>query len=136
MCYEMELTACAADGRSTQSFSIEDESASEASSRRVRGSSWGGLMVSGPRVSIDSIDILGVDGGGFEKRRGLLRTAREMTRGGWVAARKRRVCHVPTSCHSTPSGPFFRPTITRFACHLTRARFGLSLAKADTYIVL
>lgn len=39
----------------------------------------------------------------------------------------------------TPSGPFFRPTITRtwtFACHLTRARFGLSLAKADTYIVL
>ena len=96
MCYGMELTACAADGRSTQCFSIEDESASEASSRRVRGSSWGGLMVSSPRVSIDLIDILGVDGGGSEKRRGLLQTAREMT---WVAAQKRRVCHVPTSCH-------------------------------------
>ena len=104
MCYKMELTACAADGRSTQCFSIEDESASEASSRRVRGSSWGGLMVSGSRVSIDLIDILGVDGGGSEKRRGLLQTAREMT---WVAAQKKGVSRADLV---PPSGPFFRPT--------------------------
>ena len=61
-------------------------------------------MVSGSRVSIDLIDILGVDGGGSEKRRGLLQTAREMT---WVAAQKKGVSRADLV---PPSGPFFRPT--------------------------